>query len=181
MDPHVKRLADLLTAAQSEAGGEIYEAVTYDDEGRPVEVCPAWKLDVEGRVVNVVLFDVPGSRDHFSVIVNAEPQFIMSLREEARWDRVLKTFQRVEDHQIGVSDFDRKYLVGGRPEAKVVAFLRQPEVRRLISSIEPILSLACDDGFVRATFPLTPASRYGLDDVRARVTTMKRLAEAAEA
>lgn len=180
MDPHVKRMAQVLALAQQETDGELYDSLTFDDEGNPVESCPALKAQVDGRLVNILLFDVPGSRDHFSIIVNAEPEFIMSLREEVRWDVVLKTLKRVEDHVIGVPDFDRKYLIGGHPAPRVVGFLKRADVRATIKSLEPFLSLACDDGFVRASFPLTPGTHYELKDLRDRVVAMKRLAEAAE-
>lgn len=180
MDPHVKRMADVLTQAREETDGEIYDVLTLDDEGQPIESCPALKADLDGRLVNVVLFDVPGNKDHFSIIVNAEPLFHLTLRQEARWDLVLKTFKKVEDHQVGVPDFDKKYLIGGRPADKVIAFLRRPDVRSQIASLEPFLNLAFDDGFVRASFPLTPTTRYELKDLRERVLAMKRVAETAE-
>lgn len=181
MDPHVKVLADTLRKAGQETGGEIYDVLTFDDDGNPIESCPALKTSLNGRTLNVLLFDVPGNRDHFSIVLNAEPQVHLTLREEVRWDFVLKTLGRVEDHIIGIDDFDRRYLIGGRPPDRVKVFLRGPQVREAIKSLEPFLNLSFDDGFVRASFPLTPATRWSWSDLQARIDVLVRLAEAAEA
>lgn len=181
MDPHVKALADALVKAGHETGGEVYDVLTFDDDANPVESCPALKALLDGRLVNVLLFDVPGNRDHFSIVVNAEPQIIATLREESRWDLVLKTLGRVEDHVIGIDDFDRRYLIGGRPAERVKTFLCAPQVREAIKALEPFVNLSFDDGFVRASFPLTPSTRWTWPDLQTRIRALCRLAAAAEA
>ena len=180
MDPHVKRMADVLEQCRQETNSEMYDSITYDEDGNDVETCPALKVDIDGRIINILLFDVPGIHDHFSIIVDARPDFTMSLRREERWDWVLKSLKRVEDHIVGVPEFDKHFLIGGQPTDHVVHFLQKHEVRGMIQSMEPFLNLACDVGFMRASFPLTPSTHYELKDLRDRVLTMKRLAEAAE-
>lgn len=180
MDPHVKAMAGALVKAGDEMGGEVYDVLTFDDDGNPVESCPALKAELDGRLVNVMLFDVPGDRDHFSIVVNAEPQLIATLREESRWDFVLKTLGRVEDHVIGIDDFDRRYLIGGRPAELVKRFLRAPLVREAVKALEPFVNLSFDDGFVRASFPLTPSTRWTWPELQARIAVLCKLAQAAE-
>lgn len=180
MDPHVKALAGALVKAGEETGGEVYDVLTFDDDGNPVESCPALKAEIGGRLVNVMLFDVPGDRDHFSIVVNAEPQLIATLRKEARWDFVLKTFNQVEDHVIGIDDFDHRYLIGGRPAELVKRFLHAPQVRDAVKTLEPFLGLSLDDGFVRASFALTPSTRWTWTDLQSRISVLIQLAVAAE-
>jgi len=180
VDPHVKKMANVLQSAATEVDGEIYDSVTYDDAGRACEMTPALKADLGGRLVNIMLFDVPGDKDHFSVILNATPRFTLTLREEVRWDWVLKSLGRAEDHIIGLPEFDKKYLIGGQPADAVIRYLKRQDVQGWIASLGEFLSLAADSGFFRATFPLTPKSDYKVDDLRGRVVSLMRLAEVAE-
>lgn len=181
MDRHVQAMSAVLTEAASETGGEIYDVLTVDDSGMTVASCPALKAQMEGRRVGILLFDVPGDRDHFSVVVDAEPQFGLTLRAEARWDFVLKSLKQVEDHLIGNDEFDRRYLIGGRPADAVIAFLRQAPNRSAVQALEPFLNLSFDDGFVRASFALTPSTHWTWPEVKARVQRVCALATAAEA
>lgn len=180
MDPHVRKMAKVLEAASVEVDGELYESVTYDDAGRACEITPALKADLGGRLVNIMLFDVPGDKDHFSIVLNATPRFTLMLREEVRWDWVLKSLGRVEDHIIGLPDFDRKYLIGGQPADAVIRYLKRPDIQKWIGSLGDFLNLAADSGFMRATFPLNPKSAYTVDELRSRVVSLMRLAEVAE-
>lgn len=180
MDPHVKKMATVLQMASNEVDGEIYDSVTYEDNGRACEITPALKANLGGRLVNIMMFDVPGDKDHFSIVLNATPRFTLMLREEVRWDWVLKSLGRVEDHVIGLPEFDKKYLIGGQPADAVIRYLKRTDIQKWIESLGNFLNLAADAGFMRATFPLSPEVGYTVDELRSRVVSLMRLAEVAE-
>lgn len=180
MDPHVRTFAAVVKVLCQERGGELYDSPVLDTSDHVAGVLPAMQFEHDRRKVNVVLFDVPGNHDHFSVIVTAWPKFAVSLRHEARFDWVMKTIGRAEDHQIGVPDFDRHYLIGGRPKDDVIAFLTDPTVERDVDALGDFLSLAADTGFIRVTWPLEPQSHYTLDDLHKKIDALLRLAKACE-
>lgn len=180
MDPHVARMAEVLKQACEETQGELYDSQVLDSSDRVTGAVPALKMSIGQRVVNVVLFDVPGDRDHFSVIVTAYPLFTVTLRQEARFDWLMKSMGRVEDHRIGIADFDRRFLVGGRSEEGIVKYFARSDVRGWVDQLGDFLNLAASTGFLRATFPLTPQTHDTLDDLRSRVVSLLRLADVAE-
>lgn len=180
MDPHVRRFADVVMEFCKEKGGELYDSPVLDTSDHVAGVLPAMQFEVDRRKVNVVLFDVPGNHDHFSIIVTAWPRFAVNLRQEARFDWVMKSIGKVEDHRVGVPEFDRHYLIGGRPADSVVSFLTDPTVRTDVETLGSFMNLAADTGFLRITYPLTPETSYTHDHLRIWMDALLRLAKASE-
>ena len=179
MDAHVKRFVKTLQSFSDTHGGEVYETTTYDDAGNACELVPAVKLDMAGTVVNIVPFDVPGNQDHFSIMINAQMPFSLALRHEVRWDWVRKRLGSVEDHQIGMPEFDRAYLIGGSPAERVIHFLRKAQVQQDIRSLGDFLDLRADSDLFRVTLPIDELSIYTVESIQAAVTRMLSLAREA--
>ncbi|MBM3464092.1 MAG: hypothetical protein FJX76_18505 [Armatimonadetes bacterium] len=181
MDPHVERMATLLKEAKEAVEGELYDSPVNDAEDRLIGNFPALKASISGRTVRVALLDVPGAQDHFSIIAASRPRFSVSLRKEGQFDWVAKLLGQVADLRVGVKEFDSEYLVSGYPADGVKDYLIREDVRGWLKEINPMEAFAVGSGYVRASFPLTPQSAYTIEDLRQRVVSMVRLAEAAEA
>ncbi|MBM3461649.1 MAG: hypothetical protein FJX76_06065 [Armatimonadetes bacterium] len=180
MDWHVRQMMEVLRGVCKDVGGELYDSPSLNTSDQVESNSPGWHATLSGREVNVVLYDVPGARDHFSIIMNAWPRITLSLRREERFDWLKKSMGKLQDVQVGNADFDRDFLIGGRPEGDVKQFLARREVQDWVKTLGDFHHLAGDQGFFRATFPLTPKTRYEPEDLRVRVVSMLRLAEAVE-
>jgi hypothetical protein len=180
MDQHVEQFAAVLQALVESVGGEVYETTTFDDAGQPCERVPAAHLELDGRVVNIVPFDVPGDQDHFSIVTSWPADFTLSLRHEVGWDWVRKRLGTVEDHIVGDSSFDKTYLVGGKPADRVISFLQIPAVRGVVEALGTFLALSADNDFLRVTFRLQPDLLYNVEQVHSYVRCLLTLAQRAE-
>lgn len=178
-DPHIRAFADLIHDITPKLGGELSAATVENKKGQKDEV-PAMQFETDGRRINLVLFDVPGDLDHFSVIVAAKPQFTLGMRRESRFDWLKKSLHAVQDIQVGFPDFDDHYLISGKPTDAVVSFLLHPDVRDKIEALGEILDLSTDAEYLRASFPLTPKTKYTEEILRRQFKALVRLAETSE-
>ena len=174
----VDELAGVLEAMVPQVHGELIHLAALDGEEGPGT--PSLRGQLETRAFTIALFDVPGPRDHFTLVVDATLTFSLSLHKEGRWDWLRKAMGQLDDYEIGFSRLDKEFIIGGHPQPAVVAYLKRPEVQERLERMDGFLSLGADHGMMRATYPLQREAAWTAEDLIQLTRGLAELAQLAE-